>query len=228
MAERHSLRRPDVTEMASRILIADDHKMLREGLRALIDSQPGMEVVGEASDTREAAWLVQNLQPDVVLMDLSMPGGNAVQQIRAMTQAQPRLRVLVLTMHDDPAFLRSALAAGAAGYVLKRSAYSQLVEALQAVEAGRMFIDPCLPLDGASGEAKLSTPPPLSPREQEVLVLLARGATYKQAAERLHVGERTVETHRRRISEKLGLKTRADLLRYALEFGLLTPGDVGR
>jgi two-component system, NarL family, response regulator NreC len=214
--------------MGARILIADDHKMLRDGLRSLIESQPGMEVVGEASDMRETSWQAQNLDPDVILMDLSMPGGAAVPTIKSILENKPHIRILVLTMHDDPAFLRSALAAGAAGYVLKKSAYSQLLEALAAVGSGRVFVDPCLPLDGVVAGAKLEAPRALSPREREVLVLLARGATYKQVAERLHMGDRTVETHRRRIGEKLGLKSRADLVRYALEFGLLGPGDIGR
>jgi len=202
----------------TRIVIADDHTMFRDGLRALIERDATLEVVGEAADTRTAIGIAGALKPRILVLDLGMPEGNGVHAIATILGEDPAMRIVVLTMYDDPAFLRAALAAGAAGYVLKRSAPRILIEALRAVSTGRMFVDPTFPIDLGAATPQ----PPLSPREREVLTLLARGLTYREAGERLHVGERTIETHRRKIVEKLGLRTRADLLRYALECGLLT------
>jgi two-component system, NarL family, response regulator NreC len=205
----------------TRILIADDHAVLRECLRALISAQPELEVVAEAGEQREVLWQARQTQPDIVLLDLSMPGGSGIETIRKVIAECPGVRVLVLSMHEEPSFLRAALAAGASGYVLKRSAYAQLLDALGQVRGGTMYVDPSVRLGDEDLRARA---PSLSPREREVLALLAGGLSYREAGERLGMGERTVETHRRHILEKLGLKTRADLVRYALELGLIAPG----
>lgn len=210
---------------ATRIVIADDHAMFRHGLRSLLERDPAFAIVGEAADTRAAVWACAEHRPQILVVDLSMPEGNVVEAIPRIVGADPAIRVVVLTMHDDQGFLRAALGAGAVGYVLKRSAADILVQALHTVRAARMFVDPTFPLAVAGPIAQPRTP--LSPREREVLRLLARGLTYRAAGERLRVGERTIETHRRHIAEKLGLRSRAELLRYALESGLLTPGDEG-
>jgi DNA-binding NarL/FixJ family response regulator len=205
----------------TRILIADDHAVLREALRALIAAQPELEVVAEAGEQREVLWQVQEQKPDIVLLDLSMPGGSGIETIRRIMSENQGVRVLVLSMHEEASFLRAALAACASGYVLKRSAYAQLLDALGQVRSGAMYVDPSL---RAGDEDFRARTPSLSPREREVLTLLAGGLSYREAGERLGMGERTVETHRRHILEKLGLKTRADLVRYALELGLIAPG----
>lgn len=192
--------------------------MFRDGLRHLLERDHTCEVVGEASDTKATIQVAQELRPAILVLDISMPGGTVVQAIPTILCANPATRIVALTMHDDPAFLRAILAAGAVGFVLKRSAPAILLSAIEAVRRGRMFVDPMLSADdGPAPGCQVR----LSPREREVLVLLARGLTYREAGEQLHVGERTVETHRRKISEKLGLRSRAELLRYALELGLV-------
>lgn len=208
----------------SRIVIADDHAILRDGLRTLIERDRSFAVVGEAGDARDAARLAGELRPNILVIDLNMPGGNTVHAIQEILSHSPAIRIIVLTMHDDPAFLRAALASGAVGYVLKRSAHATLLDALRSVRDGRMFVDPAFPVDASATAQPAAPVTALSSREREVLVLLARGLTYREAGAQLHVGARTIETHRRHIAEKLGLRTRADLLRYALEVGLVAPG----
>ena len=212
-----------------RVLIADDHAVLRAGLRMLLEVQRDMAVAGEAGDGVEVLQKARELQPDVVLMDLTMPGPNSGEVIRQVLRAAPKTRVLVLTMHDDPAYLASALAAGAAGYVVKKVADSELLSAIRAVHAGRTFVDLTQSLDTPSHEvlsgarAKGERPKDLSPREREVLRLLAQGYSNQQIATQIRVSVKTVETHRNRLSEKLGLKGRAELYRFAVESGILTP-----
>ncbi|MGH7264634.1 MAG: response regulator transcription factor [Candidatus Rokuibacteriota bacterium] len=215
-----------------RILVADDHAVLRAGLRMLIGAQADMEVVGEAADGDAAVAAAVDAQPDVALIDITMPGGGGVRAIERIRDACPGTRVLVLTMHDLPAYLRLALAAGAAGYVVKRAADADLLSAIRAVHQGRTVVDPTLAarlirirLRGrAPGAAPAS---PLSPRERDVLELVAQGYTNQQIAGRFGVSVKTVETHRARLTEKLGLRSRAELVRYALDSGLLVPpGDV--
>jgi DNA-binding NarL/FixJ family response regulator len=204
----------------TRVFIADDHAVLRAGLRMLINAQADLEVVGEAADAAEAVRQAALLTPDVLTLDLTMPGGGSLKAIERLHRECPRVRVLVLTMHDDAAYLRAALAAGAAGYVLKKAADTDLLTAVRAVARGRTFVD----LDMAE-----DAPPPtgrvaagdLSPREREVLGLLARGHTNQEIADRLYLSVKTVETYRARIADKAGLKTRADIVRYAMETGLL-------
>ena len=197
-----------------RVLIADDHSVLRAGLRMLLDAQGDFEVVGEAADGREVSRRARELSPDVVVLDLSMPGPRSGHVIRAVLEACPTTRVLILTMHDDAAYPRAALSAGAAGYVVKRVADSELLSAIRAVHAGHGFVD----LTGTPGLATgpgrndgERQPMSLSPREREVLRLLAQGHSNQQIAEKLSVSVKTVETHRTRLSKKLHLKGRAEL-----------------
>lgn len=210
-----------------RILIADDHAVLRAGLRALLDAQPEFEVVGEAADGVEVSRKVGELQPDVVLMDLSMPGPPSGTVIRQVRRACPKARVLVLTMHDDEAYLTSALSAGAAGYVVKKVADTELVSAIRAVHGGRRFVDitqtispPRNPVAGKTGNER-QAPKALSRREREVLQMLAQGYSNQQVANQIRVSVKTVETYRTRLRVKLGLKDRAALYRFAEESGLL-------
>jgi DNA-binding NarL/FixJ family response regulator len=216
-----------------RIVIADDHAVLRAGLRLLINGQPDMEVVGEAADGSEAVTRARETQPDVMLLDLSMPGQGGMQAITGIRQAAPNTRVLALTMYDDPAYLRSVLATGGAGYVVKSVADMELLTAIRAVANGRTFVD--LPgldrspaeqgVQGSDGgaaqtERSLSL---LSDRERTVLSLVAQGYTNQEVADQLEVSVKSVETYRARLMDKLGLQNRADLVRYALECGLLIP-----
>ena|ERR1044071_7834417 len=210
-----------------RLLIADDHAVLRSGLRMLLEVQRDMAVAGEAGDGTEVLQKTRELQPDVVLMDLTMPGMPSGEVIRQVLRASPKTRVLVLTMHDDPAYLASALAAGAAGYVVKKVADSELLSAIRAVHAGRTFVDLTQSLDTSSravpatGRTESERPKDLSRREREVLRLLAQGYSNQQIATQIKVSVKTVETHRTRLSEKLGLKGRAELYRFAVESGIL-------
>lgn len=209
-----------------RLLIADDHAVLRAGLRMLLEVQRDMAVAGEAGDGVEVLQKARELQPDVVLLDLSMPGPHSGDVIRQVLRASPKTRVLVLTMHDDPAYLASAMAAGAAGYVVKKVADSELLSAIRAVHAGRTFVDLTQSLDTPShavgtGRTEAERPKDLSRREREVLRLLAQGYSNQQIATQIKVSVKTVETHRTRLSEKLGLKGRAELYRFAVESGIL-------
>lgn len=211
------------------LLIADDHAVLRAGLRMLLEVQGDMTVAGEAGDGLEVVQKARELQPDVVLMDLTMPGPHSGEVIRQVLGGSPQTRVLVLTMHDDPAYLASAMAAGAAGYVVKKVADSELLSAIRAVYAGRTFVDLTQSLDTPSRappgdtRAKAEHPKNLSRREREVLRLLAQGHSNQQIATQIKVSVKTVETYRARLSEKLGLKGRAELYRFAVESGILNP-----
>jgi two-component system response regulator NreC len=219
-----------------RILIVDDHAILRAGVRMLINTQPDMEVVSEATDGNEALWKARQMNPDVALMDLTMPKTGGLQALEQLRQVCPHTRILVLTMHDDPAYALSVLAAGGLGYVVKRAADSDLLAAIRAVHRGRTFVDPALA--GSLVQdllAKQASAGPagrgvrgnlLSPRERQVLRLLAQGYTNQQAAKWMRVSVKTVETYRARIAQKLGLHSRAELTRYALESGLLTPDSL--
>ena len=215
-----------------RVLIADDHAVLRAGLRLLINAQPDLEVVAEAASAPEVVKQAAAAAPDVVTLDLSMPGGSGVQTIERLRQECPRVRVLVLTMHDDPAYLRAVLAAGGAGYVVKTAADTELLTAIRAVAQGRTFVDLNLSggqvqaVLGGGGGRRAAGLDQLSPREREVLGYLAQGHTHQQIADRLFLSVKTVETYRARIADKLGLRTRADVVRYAVEVGLLGAGKV--
>jgi two-component system, NarL family, response regulator NreC len=216
-----------------RVLIADDHAVLRAGLRMLLGAHRDMDVVGEAADGLDVSRQARELRPDVVLLDLSMPGPRSGSVIRSVLRACPKTRVLILTMHDDAAYLRSALSAGATGYLVKRAADSELLSAIRAVHAGRTFVDmtesssrPERPVGPEAAEAG-QPPKALSRREREVLRLLAQGHSNQQIADGIHVSVKTVETYRTRVSEKLGLKGRAELYRFATESGMLDPDSPG-
>jgi DNA-binding NarL/FixJ family response regulator len=209
------------------VLIADDHAVLRAGLRMLLEAQGDMEVAGEAGDGVAVVRRARELRPDVILLDLSMPGPPSNEVIRDLRIACPKSRVLILTMHDDAAYFAGAMAAGAAAYVVKKVADSELLLAIRAVHAGRTFVDltPASGLLPAAVPGSAGTPqqPPkeLSRREREVLRLLAQGHSNQQTADQIGVSVKTVETYRTRLREKLGLKGRAELYRFAVESGIL-------
>jgi two-component system, NarL family, response regulator NreC len=214
-----------------RILIVDDHAILRTGLRMLINTQSDMEVSGEAANGPEALYKSRAMKPDVALTDIAIPESRGIKLIAQLLQACPHTRVLVLTMHEDPAYVRWVLAAGGSGYLVKRAAVSDLLTAIRAVFRGQTFVDPALGsslLHDLFGKKATRRPadvsrPLLSPREREVLGLLAQGYTYQQIAKRLFVSNKSVATYRSRIAQKLELRSRHDIIRYALESGLLTP-----
>ncbi len=212
-----------------RILLADDHAVLRAGLRALLAAQGDLEVVGEASDGAEAIRLTQALRPDVVVMDIGMPGVSGIDATARIKRDLPGAKVLILSMHDDRGYLRQVLRAGASGYVLKKAADTELLAAIRAAARGEVFLDPAL-AKALVEEVMEPTPtaggsPALSDREQDVLRLIAHGHTNQQVAERLCISVKSVETYKARLMEKLGLKGRAELVRYALQHGLLREAD---
>jgi len=212
-------------------MIADDHGILRSGLRLLINAQPDMEVVAEAPDGGAAIQVVRETTPHVALMDLTMPRTGGMRALQEILRDCPQTRVLVLTMHDDNAYLRAALAAGASGYVLKRSVDAELLTAIRAVHRGGTFVDPSLAnvlVQDVIAKKSAKAPPKqpigiLSARELQVLRLVARGYTSQQIAKQIWVGVKTVETYRSRLAQKLGLRTRSDVVRFAVQMGLLTP-----
>lgn len=215
----------------TRVLIVDDHAMLRSGLRMLISAEPDLDVVGEAGDLRQAIAHAATLRPDVITLDLSMPGGSGVASVERLREAAPSARVLVLTMHDDPAYVRAAVAMGAAGYVNKSAADTELITAIRAVARGRVFIDTrqggfAEIMGAAPGDQPGSSPlSELSERERLVLIDVAQGHTSQEIADRIGLSVKTVESYRARMMHKLGLKSRADIVRLAIESGLLAdPG----
>lgn len=208
-----------------RILLVDDHAVLRAGLRMLLDAQKDMTVLGEAGDGSEAMTLASSLKPDVILLDLSMPGLGGLDALPALRKAVPSARILVLTMHDDESYLKQALRGGAAGYVLKKAADSELLSAVRAVAKGEVYVHPSLTrvlVEELLPESPAADPwDTLSEREREVLIGVARGLTSAQIAERLNLSPKTVETYRARGMEKLGLRSRAALIQFALAHHLL-------
>jgi two-component system response regulator NreC len=199
--------------------LADDHALVRSGLRALLEAQPDIEVVGEAQDGVAAVEACRRLRPDVVVMDLAMPGRGGINATEDLGQECPQTKVVVLTMHDDDAYVRMARLAGAAGFVLKKSLATELIRAIHAIRAGGTHFPTSEPLPVLkTGRAPLEL---ITDREREVLTLIALGYTTPELARKLHISEKTVETHRAHIAEKLGLRARADLVRFALEHGLL-------
>ena len=216
-----------------RVLIVDDHAIVRTGLRMLINPQPDMEVVGEVADGHEALRQAREANPDVLTLDLTMPGGGGLKTLEGLRLACPQMRVLVLTMHEDPSYLRAALAAGASGYVAKSAVDAELLAAIRSIAQGRTFVTITLSDRGThqvlggtavTGVAPRAPVKLLSSREQEVLKLLAQGYTNKEVGTQLCLSVKTIETYRARLADKLGSRSRADLTRYALEMGLLDPG----
>lgn len=203
-----------------RIVIADDHAVVRRGLRQVLETEPGFEVVAEAATLEDARRYVLGHHPDVLVLDLNMPGGSSLQHIPEIRSDFPNTQIVVLTMQNEPAYARQALSAGALGYVLKEAAESELVEAIQRAAAGDTYLNPRL---GARVAAEPPPGPPdgLTEREVEVLRLIALGHTNAEISEQLHLSVRTVETHRAHIQQKLRLATRSDLVRYALDHKLV-------
>jgi len=208
-----------------RVLLADDHQILRQGLRTLLEREPDVRVVGEATDGREAVAQAAALRPDVVVMDLSMPGLNGIEATRRIVAAQPKTKVVGLSMHADRQYVRAMFEAGAAGYLLKNSAYEELLSALRVVVGGRPFVSPAIAdvvLDALRVGAReaAAAPAELTAREREVLQLLAEGHTSKEIAAQMCIALSTVETYRRHIMIKLDLHSIAELTRYAIRRGL--------
>lgn len=209
---------------AVRVLIVDDHAVVRTGIRLLLDQEDGIETVGEAGSGRDAIFEARSLKPDVILMDVVMPGGSGLDVIPTLLKEQPETKVLVLSMQDDPRYVREAFAAGATGYVLKEAADVEVVAAVREVARGGRYVHPELGarLIAAEAEAaRKASADPLSDREREVLRLLALGYTNSEIAKQLFISVRTAETHRAHIMTKLHLSSRAALVRYAIAEGLL-------
>jgi two-component system response regulator NreC len=208
------------SRQAIRVVIADDHAVVRRGLRQVLDAEEGFEIVAEASDLDSARRYVRGHRPDVLVLDLNMPGGSSLDGIPEIRAECPETQIVVLTMQNEPAYARHALGAGALGYVLKESAESELVEAIRRAAAGDTYLNPRL------GARVAAEPPPglpdgLSEREVEVLRMIALGHTNAEIAEQLYLSVRTVETHRAHIQQKLRLASRSELVRYALDHKLV-------
>jgi len=212
--------------MAVDIVLADDHGVLRGGLRALLNAEDDFEVVGEAASGDEALQVAAELQPDIVLLDLNMPGPGGIEVTRRLREQLPETRVLVLTVHEDEGLLREAIDSGASGYIIKRAVESELINAIRAVSRGEMYIHPSMTRALLHKPAESTSAPSgahesLTPRETDVLRLIVRGYTNRQAAEELGLSVRTVETHRANLMGKLGLKSRVELVRWAADSDLL-------
>jgi len=229
-----------------KVLLADDHRIVREGLRSLLAAQPDMQVVGEAADGRQAVLMAKEMTPDVVVMDVAMPQLNGIEATRQISADEPGMKVVALSMHSDRRFVSEALKAGASGYVLKDGAFDELISAIRAVVSDRVYLSPRvagvvvedyvrrLPTRGNGNgghgphpgtdehAARRGAFDALTPREREVLQLMAEGYATKEVAHRLHVSVKTVETHRRQIMEKLDLHSVAELTKYAIREGLTT------
>jgi two-component system response regulator NreC len=211
-----------------RVLIVDDHAVVRSGLRHVLDAEDGIEVVGEAGDAQHAVFETRAKKPDVVLMDVVMPGKSGIETIPDVLKDAPEAKVLVLSMQDDPRYVREAFAAGAAGYILKEAADTDVVAAVREVAAGGHYVHPSLGARMVAADAeerKRADADPLSDRERDVLRLLALGHTNQEISGQLYISVRTAETHRAHIMQKLRLTTRAQLVRYALGQGLLEDKD---
>jgi DNA-binding NarL/FixJ family response regulator len=211
----------------ARVLLAEDHTIVRKGLRSLLESEPSIEVVGEAADGRQAVDKTRELSPDLVLMDISMPGLNGLEATRQIRQHFPATRVLILTMHADEEYILQILQAGASGYVVKQAAPEELVAAVEAVCHGETFLSPVVSrtvleeyrhrAEAMAGQDSLDS---LTPREREVLQLIAEGRPPREIAETLYISIKTVETHRAHLMHKLNTRNTAELIRYAIRKGI--------
>jgi two-component system response regulator NreC len=215
-----------------RVLVVDDHALVRSGLRLLLDAEADITVENEAGGAEQAVRMARMDKPDVVLLDIAMPGRSGLSVAGEIKRAAPKAAILVLSMHDDSAYVREAFEQGASGYLLKEAADQELLTAVREVAAGHQYLHPMLGARLASGEthtdlqaAKHAAAIPLSERETEVLRLLAAGHTNQQIARMLFISVRTAETHRAHIMKKLQLATRAELVHYALQHGLLSEDD---
>ena len=210
--------------MSTRVLIVDDHAVVRAGLRLLLEAEDDVEPVGEAGSGRDAIFQNRSAKPDVILLDVVMPDGSGLDVIPTLLHERPEAKVLVLSMQDDPQYVRQAFAAGASGYVLKEAADTEVVAAVREVAKGGRYVHPELGARLVAAEteaARRADEDPLSDREREVLRLLALGHTNQEIAKQLYISVRTAETHRAHIMQKLRLSSRAELVRYALAQGLL-------
>jgi len=211
--------------MSIRVLLVDDHELMREGLRSILEGEPEVEVVGEAASGREAIERARELAPDVVIMDVAMKDMNGIEATRQIRAEQGKVRIVALSAYSDPRYVNAILAAGASAYVLKANAYDDLRRAVRATVAGRSFL--CADVAGSVIEAAVGTAPApgsvytlLGPREREVLQLLAEGCSSPEIARRLHLSPFTVESHRRNLMGKLGIHSVAELTKYAIREGL--------
>jgi two-component system, NarL family, response regulator NreC len=207
-----------------RVLVVDDHAVVRSGLRLLIDAEDDMQTVGEAGTVRDAIFEARTAEPDLILMDVVMPGESGIEGLPKLLHEHPHVKVLVLSMQDDPRYVREAFAAGASGYVLKEAADAEVVTAIREVAAGGRYVHPELGARLVAAEAdaaRAAEEDPLSEREREVLRLLALGYTNQEIAKQLFISVRTAETHRAHVMQKLRLESRAELVRYAIAHGLL-------
>jgi two-component system response regulator NreC len=210
------------------VVIVDDHALVRSGLRLLLDGEDGISVEDEGGTADDAVRLARLHKPDVVLLDVTMPGRSGLEAAPEILEAAPNAKILVLSMQDDPSYVRQAFSAGATGYLLKEAADAELVAAVREVAGGGRYVHPALGARLAAAEAEAharAAADPLSEREREVLRLLALGHTNQEIAKMLFISVRTAETHRAHIMQKLRLATRAELVRYALEHGLLEESE---
>jgi two-component system response regulator NreC len=208
-----------------RVIVVDDHAVVRSGLRLLLDAEADFEVVGEAGNVHDAVFEVRAQKPDVILLDVVMPGETGIEGLPKLLHEAPDAKVLILSMQDDPAYVRQAFAAGASGYVLKEAADSEVVGAVREIAGGGRYVHPALGARMVAADADeraAAEADPLSEREREVLRLLALGHTNQEIAKQLFISVRTAETHRAHIMQKLRLSSRAELVRYALSHGLLS------
>jgi two-component system, NarL family, response regulator NreC len=213
-----------MSETPIRVLIVDDHAVVRSGLRRVLESEADIEVVGEAGDARHAVFETRARKPDVVLMDVVMPGKSGIDATPDLLHDHPTAKVLILSMQDDPQYVREAFAVGASGYILKEAVDTDVVAAVREVANGGRYVHPALGARMVAAEAeerKRAEQDPLSERERDVLRLLALGHTNQEISNKLYISVRTAETHRAHIMQKLRLRTRAELVRYALDQGLL-------
>jgi len=210
-----------------KVVVADDHTILRQGIKALLDNQEGIEVVGEAKDGREAIKTIEELLPDVILMDIAMPGLNGLEATRRIKKKFPKTKVVVLTMHANEEYIFQILNAGADGYLVKETAFQDLISAIHAVHKGEAFMSPSISkkvmtdyIQRAQGEEKVGFDT-LTTREREILQLVAEGNSNKKIAEALFISPKTVETHRAHIMDKLNIHDRAGLIKYAIRKGMI-------
>jgi two-component system response regulator NreC len=210
-----------------KVLIADDHTILRQGIKALLDNQAGIEVIGEAKDGREALTLIEHLLPDVILMDIAMPGLNGLEATRRIKKKFPKIKVLVLTMYTNEEYVFQILKAGANGYLVKETAFQDLISAIQAVYRDEAFMSPSISKKVINRytqrvrDANETTGDMLTTREREILQLIAEGCSSKKIAEALFISPKTVETHRTHIMDKLNIHNRTDLVKYAIRKGIV-------
>jgi DNA-binding NarL/FixJ family response regulator len=210
----------------TRVLLADDHKILRQGLRTLLEQEKDIQIVGEADNGRSSVKLTGELAPDVVIMDVAMPDLNGIDATRRITEAEPRTRVLALSMHSDGRYVKGMLQAGARGYILKDCAAEELTHAIRTVMAGQIYVSPgvtgTIVNDYVRQLTAADEPATLTRREREVLQLLAEGGSTANIAAGLHLSVKTIETHRKRIMDKLDLRSIAELTKYAIREGITT------